>query len=176
MKRNITALKPQDIVVLLRLLLWKKERPWTFAQLAEDLGMSQSEVHQSIRRAQLSGLYDALTKRPKRPALVEFLIHGLKYAFPPLLGDMVKGVPTAHAAPPLSDQISSSPDTNYVWPMKGGKVLGKEINPLHKNVPVLIKKIPEIYPLLTLIDGLRVGRVREKEIAEKELYERVMSA
>ena len=176
MKANQAQLKPQDIVVLLRLLLWKKDQPWTFTNLAKDLGMSQSEIHQAVKRSQVAGLYDPLTKRPKRPALAEFIIHGLKYAFPAVVSEVVEGLPTAHSIPPLSDQIISDPKGRYVWPLRGTKKRGRKITPLYKNVPFVAKKIPELYQLLALIDGLRVGRAREREIAEKELSERLMIA
>ena len=48
-------LKPQDIVVLLKLLTVGNKRP-TYAQLAVDLYMSPSEVHASIRRARAARL------------------------------------------------------------------------------------------------------------------------
>src|SRR5437868_3960294 len=101
MKSNPNQLKPQDIVVLLRVLLWKEKRPWRFSDLAKDLGMSQSEVHQAVKRSQLADLYDPLTKKPKRKNLLEFVIHGLKYAFPSVVGEVVQGLPTAHSASPL---------------------------------------------------------------------------
>lgn len=175
MKCSPTQLKPQDIVVLLRMLLWKEERPWRFFDLSADLRMSQSEVHQAVKRAQLAGLYDPLTKRPKRQALNEFIIHGLKYAFPGSIGEIGEGLPTAHSAPPLSDQIVSDSKAIYVWPKKGAKKRGNKIVPLHKNVPLVAKKFPDLYRLLALIDALRVGRAREKELAEKQITEMVMT-
>ena len=48
-------LKPQDIVVLLKLLKAGSKRP-TYAQLDVDLYMSPSEVHASIRRARATRL------------------------------------------------------------------------------------------------------------------------
>lgn len=176
MNAKQAQLKPQDILILLMLLVWKGAKPWRYSDLAKNLRMSQSEVHQAIKRSQLSGLYDPLTKRPKRQALIEFIIHGLKYAFPAIIGDSVEGVPTAHSAPPLNNQIISHDEMSYVWPWKGEKLKGKKVAPLHKNVPIVAKSFPEMYPLLALIDALRVGRAREREMAEKELSERIMSA
>ena len=80
-------LKPQDIVVLLKLLTVGNKRP-TYAQLAVDLYMSPSEVHASIRRARASRLIHGpeLGDRVNAKALEEFLVHGIRYAFPPEKG------------------------------------------------------------------------------------------
>ena len=49
------TLKPQDIVVLLKLLKARDKRP-TYARVAVDLYVSPSEVHASIRRARAARL------------------------------------------------------------------------------------------------------------------------
>src|ERR1700674_2540112 len=97
------ALKPQDIVVLLKLLKSGGKRP-TYAQLAVDLYMRPSEIHASIRRARAARLVHGpeLGDRVNTKALEEFLVHGIKYAFPPEKGGMTRGIPTASAAEPLS--------------------------------------------------------------------------
>jgi hypothetical protein len=100
-------LKPQDIVVLLKLLTVGNKRP-TYAQLAVDLYMSPSEVHASIRRARTSRLIHGpeLGDRVNVKALEEFLVHGIRYAFPPEKGGMTRGMPTASAAEPLSRNMT----------------------------------------------------------------------
>ncbi len=42
-------LKPQDVLFLLKLVV-KDEEPWTFNELAIELGMSPSEVHGAANR------------------------------------------------------------------------------------------------------------------------------
>src|SRR2546422_5952432 len=76
------ALKPQDIVVVLKLCGYGSNRP-PFAQIAADLAMSPSEVHGAVKRAQAAHLLHGpeLLDRPNVSAIEEFLIHGLKYAF-----------------------------------------------------------------------------------------------
>jgi hypothetical protein len=80
-------LKPQDIVVLLKLLTTGNKRP-TSAQLAVDLYMSPSEVHASIRCARAARLIHGpgLGDRLNAKALEEFHLHGISYAFPPEKG------------------------------------------------------------------------------------------
>ena len=41
------------------------------------------------------------------------------------------------------------------------------------SVPRAVKKDPELYDLLSLVDALRIGRVREKKMAEEELRNRM---
>lgn len=61
-------------------------------KLAVDLSMSASEVHASVRRATRSGLLqDNDRHAPNRKALLEFLVHGLKYVFPAEHGGLTRG-------------------------------------------------------------------------------------
>ena len=38
-----------------------------------------------------------------------------------------------------------------------------------------VKNDPELYDLLTLVDALRIGRMREKKFAEEEIRDRLNS-
>ena len=102
-------------------------------------------------------------------AVEEFLIHGVKYAFPVQRGETTRGLPTAYAAAPLSSQIVDNGELAPVWPDPEGEVRGTTLEPLHKLVPVAARKDPALYQLLALIDALRDGRVRERQRAEREL-------
>jgi len=106
-------------------------------------------------------------------AVEEFLIHGVKYAFPAKRGEVTRGVPTAYAAPPLRDQLVDSSDLPPVWPDAEGDVRGVTLEPLHKSVPNAARKSPVLHELLALVDALRDGRVRERQIAENELSVRL---
>src|SRR5262249_44614018 len=101
------SLKPQDIVVLLKLLGYGAKRP-SFSQIALELSMSPSEVHASVKRARAAHLLHGqpLGDRPNVQALKEFLVHGIKYAFPATAGGLSRGMPTSYAAPPLNNQVS----------------------------------------------------------------------
>jgi hypothetical protein len=149
--------------------------PWGYASLAKALFMSLSEVHSAIKRAQFAELYDPLTKRPIRTNFSEFLLHGLRYAFPAQILKGTRGIPTAHAAPPLKGKIVSSDDDSYVWSSRLGKTKGKGIEPLYRSAPRAAAKDPALYELLALLDALRVGRSREKDLAKKILQERLAS-
>ena len=83
--------------------------PSTFQRLAVELKMSQSEIHAGVRRAVAARLMsDATTAsgQPVRAALLEFLLHGVKYVYPPEHGALTRGVPTGYAAPPLNKVIA----------------------------------------------------------------------
>jgi DNA-binding Lrp family transcriptional regulator len=166
-------LKPQDIVVVLKLLVSDKEA--SYSALAYKLCMSPSEVHAAVKRAALAGLIDASTKEVKRKPLLEFLIHGLKYAFPPTRGTITRGIPTAHAAPPLSDRLSGKDDLPPVWPCADGTVRGHEFKPLYRCVPAAAREDAGLYELLVLVDAVRGGRARERKLAEQELTKRLES-
>jgi len=166
------SLLSQDVVVLVKLVSYGGDRP-SIAQVAGDLALSPSQVHASLKRLKRSRLIDGQTGRPLLKAAEEFLIHGVKYVFPVQRGEATRGMPTAYAAPPLSDQIADNGDPAPVWPEPDGEVRGATLEPLHKAVPKAARKDPALYELLALVDALRDGRVRERQLAEKELSARL---
>ena len=161
------ALLPQDIVVLAKLVSRSGRRP-PIAQLAGELSMSSSQIHLSLKRLDLARLING-DSRPLLRSVEEFLIHGVKYAFPPQRGEMTRGMPTAHAAPPLNEEFAESSDPPPVWPSPEGRVRGSTFEPLHKVVPAAAAKDPLLYELLALVDALRDGRARERQAAERAL-------
>jgi hypothetical protein len=111
--------------------------------------------------------------RPNLSALEEFLLHGLKYAFPAERGEVTRGMPTSYAAPPLKDAIASGDELPPVWPWRDGDTRGIALQPLYKTAPVAALQDPFLYELLALVDAIRDGRARERKIAEKELINRL---
>jgi len=166
------GLLPQDVVVLVKLLGYRSGRP-PIAHVAGELTLSPSQVHASLKRLERSRLVDTQTGRPLLKAVEEFLIHGVRYAFPVQRGETTRGMPTAYAAPPLRDQIADGGDLPPVWPDPDGKVRGATLEPLHRAAPKAARKDPALYELLALVDALRDGRVRERQLAEKELRARL---
>jgi hypothetical protein len=168
----LMSLKEHDIVVVLKLLSLG-ERRWSYPSLAEDLRMSPSGVFGSVKRAVECNFLDSETKKARRAAVEEFLIHGLKYVFPPKRGGLTRGMPTGYAAPPLSSQLVLSTEHPPVWPYAQGKVRGYSFSPLHKSVPQAAEKDARLYELLALVDAIRGGRARESSIAVEELRARL---
>ena len=130
------VLKPQDIVVVLKLSRFRGKRP-PFARIAVELCMSPSEVHAAVKRAQEAHLLHGreLGERPNVAALEEFLIHGLKYAFPAKRGGVTRGFPTSYAAEPLVRHIDQGDELPPVWPSPEGMVKGIALEPLYPTVP-----------------------------------------
>jgi hypothetical protein len=167
------VLRPQDVLVALKLAVTAKSE-LTYAQLAEALGMSASEVHASVQRGVQAGLLRSDRREANRAALLEFLVHGLKYVFPCERGALTRGMPTAHAAAPLRDRFSAPvDDVPPVWPDPEGTVRGEEFTPLYPSVPSAARKDERLYEMLALLDAIRGGRARERSMAEKELRSRL---
>lgn len=168
------ALKPQDIVVVLKLLTYREKRP-QLTQIATELELSPSQIHLSLRRLEAARLIHstALNHVPNLRALREFLVHGVKYAFPPERGEMTRGVPTAYAASPLRELVQAGNEPPPVWPWSEGLERGTSFQPFYPNMPAAALRDSKLYEMLALVDAIRDGRARERRIAEQELIRRM---
>lgn len=171
MKVQQQVISPQDIVILLKISTYIN-KSWSQLALAEELFISQSEVSKSLMRSKYAALLDHTGKKVMRMALIEFLEFGIKYVFPQQPGAIVRGIPTAHSAPPLNAVFQSQ--EQYVWPSASGTVRGQSIQPLYPSVVQAVKHDESLYELLALVDAIRVGRAREKEMAIVELKKRLL--
>lgn len=173
MKKH-NGMRPQDIVVLLKIMSIH-DKNWRNIDLANALQLSPSEVSEALNRSRIAGLIDNKKRTVHINSFKEFLIYGLKYVFPVEPGAVVKGIPTAHSAPPINEQISSGGDV-YVWPYAKGTQRGQAIDPLYKTLPAVIQEDKMFYEFLAIVDTLRVGRAREVKIAIDELEKRFQYA
>ncbi|HEU5076781.1 MAG TPA: hypothetical protein VFU02_21475 [Polyangiaceae bacterium] len=167
-------LKPQDLLVVLRLALASGEVKLTYQALSAELGMSVSEIHASVRRAAESALVDPGSRTVNRRNLLEFLLHGVRFSFPAKHSGLTRGIPTSYAAPPLQRSFSVG-DLPPVWPHPEGKVRGEGLAPLYRSAPTAALNNAELYEWLALVDAVRAGRARERSIAAKELTKRLSS-
>ncbi len=172
MSKQTSGIKPQDILVLLKLAS-NENKNWRNVDFAQELGISNSEVGMALERARNVGFVDASKRKLLAAPFIEFLKHGLKYVFPARPGAMSRGVPTAHSAPPLADEIVSEENDQYVWPYDEGQLRGQSIPPLYPSVPQAALKDSKLHELLALVDALRVGRAREQRLASDELERRL---
>src|SRR5690606_4291621 len=121
-----------------------------------------------LRRGRSVGLLrtDRKTGKPlvNTHGLLELVQHGLKYFFPAEPGALVRGIPTAHAAPVLASRLLSGGDAIYVWEDAHGTAQGQSLKPLHRCVPVAVRHDAWLYGCLALIDSIRLGRGREAEL------------
>jgi hypothetical protein len=169
------ALKPQDLLVLLRLSLESGPAP-SYASLAAELGLTASELHASLKRATLAQLArkDQRSKATVvREALRLFVLHGARYAFPAIRGELTRGMVTAYAAAPLNERIVQPTEPPPVWPHKNGTVRGAALYPLYPTAPEAASHNPALYELLALFDALRGGNAREHALAVQLLDERL---
>lgn len=166
-----TTLKPQDFYLLLALTACG-DQGTTYPELAAFTGLSMSEVHAALKRAEMARLLFFEAKRPRilLPAFKEFLFHGARYSFPAVRGSMVAGVPTAHSAAPLNALIAPSADPVPVWPSFDGSVRGMAFIPIYPSVPAAALRSPALYETLALFDALRAGNTRERALAQ-DLFE-----
>jgi len=160
-------------VVLLKILALRHDE-WYNSDLAHSLKISPSEVSEVLNRCKIAGLIDSKKRRVNVNSFIEFLVYGLKYVFPTEPGAIAKGIPTAHSASPIKERISSS--EIYVWSYVKGTHRGQSIEPLYKTLPQVAQEDKSFYELLTIVDTIRVGRVREIKIAIEELNERLKNA
>lgn len=160
-------MRPQDVVILLKKVS-AASRSITNSQMAKELGISASEVSESLERSRIARLIDSRKQRVNILALQEFMVHGLKYIFPAYPQSKVRGIATAISAPPMNQLIQSGKEV-YVWQDSKGDLRGESITPLYKTVPMAVKEDTTLYKLLALTDVFRMGRAREIEIAKKEL-------
>ena len=160
-------LKPQDVLFLLKLVAIKNN-DWSFSTLACELGMSPSEIHRTAKRALAARL--AIKKdgriKPNLRNLEEFLLHGIQYVFVPERGGLIRSMPTFDTA---------DNELPPVWPDPEGAVRDESFSPLYKSVPVAAKRDLKLYPLLVLVDAIRGGRARERDMAKKALKKRLFS-
>lgn len=148
------GMRPQDIVILLKIVALQSDN-WLNKDLATQLQISNSEVSESLNRSFISELLGSEKRKVYREGLLEFLVYGLKYAFPAMPGRLARGMPTAYSAPVLSNEYVV--DDSYIWPVSGEITKGVVITPLYHTVPEACKQDSTLYELLTLTDALRVG-------------------
>lgn len=166
-------IKGQDILVLLKLA--NEPGEWTVRALGDAVGLDPASVHRALGRLEETRLIDPAHRRVNRSNMREFLLHGLKYAFPPRQGGMSRGVPTAWATPPLSELLAGVDEPPPVWPDPKGKARGVTLQPLHENALAVARKDRQIAEQLALLDAIRLGDGRVRSIAAEELGKRLRS-
>lgn len=160
---------PFDVVLGLRLA----SDSGTLVQLADELAVVPSQIHSSLRRLAAAGLLRPNSRATNNRALVEFVTHGVRYAFPAAKGPLTLGVPTAYSAPPLSAEVDAI--DVVVWPatMHPAAVQGFSVAPLYPAAPLLLERSPATYELVALADALRLGDPRTRVIAREHLEHRL---
>ena len=162
-------LKGQDIVVLAALMDAGCGKE-SYLELGRRICLSASETHAAVKRLQTSALLTS-DRRVLRSNATEFLVHGLRYAFPfRPSGGVVRGLATAYAAPIAKDSFAT---TGFVpvWNCASGETMGQPFDPLYETAPEAAQKDRHLYDRLAVFDMLRGGHLRERQFAETKLRE-----
>jgi hypothetical protein len=164
------SLKSQDVVVSIKLALRRDER-WTYARLAQDLALTASQVFEGARRCELAGLIARQDDQPiaRTRELTDFVLHGVRFAFPAALGQISRGMPTASGGPYLSTVLVATAEGPPVWPFAAGQARGPAVTPFYPTLPRAAQKDADFYNVLTLVDAVRIGGARDREIAADQL-------
>src|SRR5690606_8269894 len=136
-------MKSQDILLLLKLISLEKSgayaADYSVRHLEALTGISKSELSAALNRSIRVGLAardrQSVTPKVNRKALLGFLLHGIKYVFPAKPAELVRGIPTAFAAPVMEGKVMSAGDVINVWPDATGNAKGQAIAPLFKSAP-----------------------------------------
>ncbi|HTR77801.1 MAG TPA: hypothetical protein VMH39_06810 [Gemmatimonadaceae bacterium] len=128
-----------------------------------------------MRRLRLGSILLVDERRPSTEALHQFLVSGAPYAFPPITGPSLLGVPTGHSSPAF-DGILDPSDEPWVWAHASGSIRGRSLIPLYPAAPDLPARNRPLYELLSIVDALRVATTRVRRIAAELLRARMADA
>lgn len=168
---TMLSLRPHDVAVVLQLVLTPGI---PYRALAEAVGISQGEAHNAVKRLTMARLVRPDTRVVRVNGLLEFLLSGVPYVFPAAPGIETRGVPTAHAAPPLDAEFPGA--APVVWPAVNGEHRGAAVEPLYAGAPATAVRNRPLYQLLTLVDAMRIGRARERQRAKVLLEKALLAA
>ncbi|RXG33011.1 transposase [Leeuwenhoekiella marinoflava] len=104
--QKTTELTAIDIAMLLKLIA-NQDNPLMQTQLSEQLYIAQSEVSRSLSRLDYAQLYSKHNKSVSRMNTFEFLVYGVKYAFPVQPGSIVRGIVTNASAESFNAKVKA---------------------------------------------------------------------
>ena len=164
----VFMLRPTDLYVLIGAIA-SRERKGSLRDLASRLAVDHTVVHRSLKNAEAAGLYRADERRVNLASFEDLAVHAARFIAPAPLGAVTRGVPAAWAAKPISEQIrQSKSELPPVWPTADGKVRGQALRPLHPSA-VKAAKDRRSARLLAIVDSLRAGDVRVRDVASSAL-------
>ncbi|MDP2139270.1 MAG: hypothetical protein Q8L20_00525 [Gammaproteobacteria bacterium] len=168
--------------------LWEWHNPYsTTARAAQysarslehETGISKSQISLSLNRCTETGLIriDRNLGIPRVNArnLYHFVVHGLRYVFPARAGSLTRGIATSFGAPVLQGKLHSAGEFQLVWPDAAGKTMGLAVEPLFRSTTYAVRRDPQLYAFLALLDAIRLGQPRESKLAADLLKEQMES-
>lgn len=177
-------LLPQDVVVAVWFAL-DRGPPATLAGMATQLHLSSSsQVHAAVSRALAARLLVPVDSDARGQTtvancsnLLEFLVHGVKYAFPAERTGLTRGVPTLGGADIFRSTFSEA-EVPVVWPHPRGLKRGEGLLPLHRCIPeiALDAEGALFHDVFAMVDALRAGTARERAFAVQKLPKILLGA
>jgi hypothetical protein len=168
--KSLSAIKGQDVAVVVKLLCLA-DQPWRQVDLAMALELSQGEIAKSLQRLSQVGLI--FNHQPNQKACEEFLISAVKYMFPVQLGALTIGKRTGVSTSYFQKHLLQSQENMYVWPDLDGDTRGQMVYPLYPGLSKAASKDERFYHMMSAVEVLRMGKVRDKEIARILLKEEI---
>jgi DNA-binding Lrp family transcriptional regulator len=158
-----------DLLVLLKLAA-SADTSASVRDLAGELGISKSAVALSLKRLEDLELIkgEAPNRRINKLAARDLLEHAARWIAPAKAGDWELGLPTAHSEAHLAARFHGDAEP-VVLPLPHGPLRGRAVPPLHPQAPAAAARDPRLHRLLAIVDSLRIGRAREREVAAAEL-------
>lgn len=145
------------------------ESQFSLRNLESLTGVSKSQISLSLNRMYDVGLakVDRKLQVPKTntKALLEFIAYGIRYVFPAKEGVIGRGIATSIAAPVLRGKLMTSGELQPVWSNPRGNTKGMLIEPLHPKVFLAVQQDAQLYAMLALVDAIRIGHPRERNLA-----------
>jgi hypothetical protein len=162
------VLKGEDIILLLKLVS-SPGRAWTVRDLELATTIPKSSVQRALERLSEAGLTGQDGRTARVTQTEEFLLHGVRYVFPARLQAITRGVPAAWGAAPLAAELADSGEASPVWPHASGPARGPGLEPLHRTALNLRATDPKLAEALALVDGIRAGDARVRDVAGRLL-------
>ena len=175
-----SALKAQDVLVACKLhSLSESATHWTYVSLSDEVGLSTGEIHNACERCRAAQLLVTVREREvvSKKHMYDLLVFAVPRIFYAVRGGLEKGMPTAVHALPLSGKFELIKGSlPVVWSCEQGDVRGEEISPIYPSVPEAARRDPLLYELLALVDVMRIGDTRARNIASGLLEKRFLKS
>ena len=166
--KNQLSMRPGDVVVALQVAVTPGA---PLIELAEASKRSIGEVHNSLGRLRTARLVAPEGRSVELEPLLQFIKWGVPVAYPAITGGTTIGIATAII---VGNPGFIEPTVcEFVWPFAHGTSRGESLTPLHPRVPEVAAGNPRLRILLSLVDLIRVGGVREQTAATAELERRL---
>lgn len=165
-------LRSGDIAVALQLAIGNDSG---LSGLASGVFRSLGEVHNAISRLRAARLLLPTSREVATGPLTNFIRWGVPHAFPAVVGGIATGFATANLnlGRDPGDAPVAGKAVEFVWPDASGNTRGQALQPLYPNARKLVSSNLELYALLSLVDLVRIGGVREANAAVDEISRRL---